>query len=282
MRKPKPKIAQRRRLWVVKAGSQMVIAGGPTLIRSWMRQIEVLDRSHNIDVIWVTSGAIATARQESQHRIKKQKTGAKQMAEKQALSALGQPLVMNEYNQALAKVGRLGSQVLLTADDLGHGRRRTNLVRTLTTLIDWGVLPVLNENDAVSTEEIQFGDNDRLSALVAGHMAAERLILLTDVEGLFDSDPKKNRDAKLVSALDSVSPKLLATLSNSSPSGIGTGGMLSKMLAAKTARAFGVITHLVKGDLDDALMKIATASTNEGLLSPGTRIAIATKTRGRK
>lgn len=250
----------------------MVITGGPTLIRNWMRQVEILNRRYGIDVIWVTSGAIATARQESESRIRKQKGAPKQIGEKQALSAIGQPLVINEYNLALAKVGRLGSQVLLTADDLGHGKRRTNLVRTLSTLVSWGVLPILNENDAVSTEEIQFGDNDRLSALVAGHMKADRLILLTDVEGLFDSDPKKNLDAKLVPHLSTVAPKLLKTLSNSSPSGVGTGGMLSKMLAAKTARGYGVDTHLVKGDLEDALLQIADSAIDKRRPPPGTRI----------
>jgi glutamate 5-kinase len=258
----------------------MVIAGGPTLIRSWMRQIETLDREFGVDVIWVTSGAIATARQEADFRIRKQKRKAIQIGDKQALSALGQPLVMNEYNQALAKNGRLGSQVLLTADDLANGRRRKNLVRTLSTLVSWGVLPVLNENDAVSTEEIQFGDNDRLSALVAGHMNADRLILLTDVDGLFDSDPKKNRHAKLVENLNSISAKLLKSLSSSTSSGVGTGGMLSKMLAAKIARSHGIDTHLVRGDLEDALLRIAQSSIDETDFPPGTRIPAKKPARG--
>jgi glutamate 5-kinase len=279
---PKPKTKKKRRLWVVKAGSQMVITGGPTLIRSWMRQVDTLDRKFGIDVIWVTSGAIATAKQESESRIRKQTGRAQKIGEKQALSALGQPLVMYEYNQALAKIGRLGSQVLLTSDDLGHGKRRTNLLRTLSTLISWGVLPILNENDAVSTEEIQFGDNDHLSALVAGHMMAERLILLTDVDGLFDSDPRKNLDAKLVSNLSTVSSKLLATLSSSSPSGMGTGGMLSKMLAARTARGYNVETHLVKGDLENAMLKVADFSLDEIQVPPGTRIQCKTAKRGHR
>ncbi len=245
----------------------MVISGGPTLIRKWMKQIEILDLEFGIDVIWVTSGAIATARQEFIHRFQKIGGLSQLLREKQAFSALGQPLVMNEYNQALSRIGRLGSQVLLTADDLGSRTRRENLKRTLSTLVEWHVLPILNENDAVSTDEIQFGDNDRLSALVAGHMKADRLILLTDVDGLFDSDPKKNKSAKLVPRLDTISRSLLKSLSNASPSGVGTGGMLSKILAAKAAKAFGISTHLVKGDLEDALIKI-----NNLIEPPGTRI----------
>jgi glutamate 5-kinase len=186
----------------------MVIEGGPRLIRSWMKQVDILKTEYDVDVIWVTSGAIATAR----HQIKKEtgqtlnssRDALTALAEKQALSALGQPIVMHLYNRALAAEKLFGSQVLLTADDLANRDRRKNLVRTLSTLVKWGVLPILNENDAVSTTEIQFGDNDQLSALVATHMKADRLLLLTDVDGLYDSDPKKNTQARHVSELAKV------------------------------------------------------------------------------
>ncbi len=240
----------------------MVIEGGPRLIRSWMRQTTILKKNYGIDVIWVTSGAIATARIATAKTLKRKTLKRKTqiaLAEKQAFSALGQPMVMDLYNIALRKEGRLGSQVLLTADDLANKKRRLNLTRTLSTLLEWGVLPIINENDAVSTEEIQFGDNDRLSALVAGSMNADRLVLLTDVEGLFDSDPKKNPRAKLVQNLPRISNKLIASLSGQSISGFGTGGMLSKILAAKAAGRYGIATHLVKGRHPDAIIKLANA-----------------------
>lgn len=247
-------------LWVIKAGSQMVIEGGPNLIASWMKQVAILKTKFDIDVIWVTSGAIATARIEtSAHRkITKHSKGQTPLAEKQALSALGQPMVMGHYNRALKKQNLLGSQVLLTADDLAHKLRRANLMRTLSILLKWNVLPILNENDAISTEEIQFGDNDKLSALVATHMQADRLLLLTDVEGLFDSDPKKNPKAQKLSKLKSVSTKLISSLSGLSD-GVGTGGMLSKIMAARLANRGHVATHLVRGSLPDAILKIAFA-----------------------
>ena len=261
-------------LWVIKAGSQMVIEGGPSLIASWMKQVSILKSKFGIDVIWVTSGAIATARIETSahRRITNHAKGKTPLAEKQALSALGQPMVMSHYNRALKKQNRLGSQVLLTADDLAHKSRRANLMRTLSTLLKWNVLPILNENDAVSTEEIQFGDNDRLSALVATHMRADRLLLLTDVDGLFDSDPKKNPKARKISHLKSASPKLISNLSGST-GGFGTGGMLSKVMAARLANRGGVVTHLVRGSFSDAILKIAFA-VDRGFANdvPGTTI----------
>ncbi len=265
-----------RPLWVIKAGSQMVIEGGPRLIRSWMRQTKILKRKYSIDVIWVTSGAIATARIQTGRHLKrsgsrKSQNSARALAEKQALSALGQPMVMQSYNRALASQKLFGSQVLLTADDLAHSSRRKNLVRTLTTLLSWGVLPILNENDAVSTIEIQFGDNDQLSALVATHMQADRLMLLTDVDGLYDADPKKYPQALHLREVSKVRSQLVRSLHSSSVSQNGTGGMLSKVLAARTANRRGIPTHLVRGSLPNAILKLASA-LEEGGQTPGTLI----------
>ena len=273
MRSPSRQNAKRE-LWIIKAGSQMVIEGGPRLISDWMRQACLLNSKFGVDVIWVTSGAIATARiaASSNRKIKKYPRGKTPLAEKQALSALGQPMVMEVYKSALAKQNRLCSQVLLTSDDLAHKSRRTNLTRTLATLLSWDVMPILNENDAVSTEEIQFGDNDKLSALVARAMGAKRLLLLTDVDGLFDSDPKKNPGAQKIQSLSRVSSTLIKTLSGTS-TGVGTGGMLSKILAARLANKASITTHLVRGSLPDAILKIAFGATNDYLNEiPGTTI----------
>ncbi len=239
----------------------MVIDGGPMLIRSWMNQVDELVKSGNTDVIWVTSGAIASAKKISGK-------SAMNIAEKQALSAIGQPHVINQYLVALGERGRKGAQILLTADDIASSKRRLHLSRSLNTLLKWKYLPILNENDAVSIEEIQFGDNDRLSALVAIHMNASRLILLTDVDGLYDKDPKrlkKNETAKLIPQLNSVKASLLNKLSKSSKSEMGKGGMYSKLLAAKLVSSRGITCHLVRGDLPNALLNIAS-------LPYGTRI----------
>ncbi len=254
------KVKQR---WVVKVGSNIVCSGGPLLLRAWMQQIRKIREKHGIEVIWVTSGAIASAVDRTGFKNTKGK-----LSEKQALSAIGQPLLMDLYNISLQSVGLMGAQILLTADDMAHPERRRNLENTLKTLLQWGTIPILNENDAVATDEIKFGDNDSLSAKVAKMVRAHRLILLTDVEGLFDLNPNKHKEAKLISSLREITPALLRQLGQSAGSSRGTGGMYSKVSAAREATKHGIETWLVRGDLPNALVKIAT---NEPV---GTRVMV--------
>jgi glutamate 5-kinase len=240
------------RRWVIKAGSQMVCGGGPLLVRAWMVQVAQLRIAHGIEVIWVTSGAISSAAE---------RTGIKRdrgsLPEKQALSALGQPMIMDIYNLALHTTGALGAQVLVTAGDIRDPVRRKNLQNTLEKLLDWKTVPILNENDAIATEEIQFGDNDSLSAKIAVMMKAERLILLTDVDGLYDSNPKKNKNAKLIPYRSEIKRRDLATTDREAGSDRGTGGMFSKLLAAQRASKENIITHLVRGDVPQNLLSLA-------------------------
>ena len=238
--------------WVVKAGSQMVCAGGPLLIRAWMKQIADLRKKHGIEVIWVTSGAIASAVERTGFHGHK-----RSLPEKQALSAVGQPIVMDLYNIALQTNGLLGAQILLTYDDLAHAKRRKNLQNTLETLLKWKVTPILNENDAVATEEIKFGDNDSLSAKVANVMGADRLVILTDVAGFYEADPKKNPKARLIAHLPKVTAQHLAQVSQADVSDRGTGGMFSKLSAAREASSQGIETWLVQGDRPDVLFEVA-------------------------
>jgi glutamate 5-kinase len=243
----------KKKRWVIKAGSNMVCAGGPLLLRSWAQQVLQLSRLHNVEVIWVTSGAIATAREKL--RIKKSKKS--KLDEKQALSAIGQPIIMDLYNMALQAEGLRGAQVLLTYDDLANPKRRGNLRNTLETLLKWKVVPILNENDTVATEEIKFGDNDSLSARVAIHAEADRLVILTDVKGLYDSNPVSYPNAKLISSVEKITKKDLARPGLRVGSGRGTGGMYSKLSAAQMATAKGIETFLVKGDLPSVLLQLA-------------------------
>jgi glutamate 5-kinase len=262
-----------RERWIVKAGSQMVCSGGALLMRSWMQQLARL-REDGVEVIWVTSGAIAWASDRTGFAQRK-----RTLPEKQALSAIGQPLIMDHYLLACAATELRGSQVLLTAGDVADPERRKNLQNTLQQLLRWNFLPILNENDAVATEEIRFGDNDALAASVAIMMKAQRLILLTDVDGLYSADPKKNPKAKLIHSLPNVSAKTLALAQAPSKSSRGTGGMYSKLLAADRAAQAKIITHLVRGDLPDNLLRIDQAP-NEDL---GTRIGTVLRRRkGRK
>src|SRR5690606_23115904 len=158
-----------------------------------------------LDIIWVTSGAIATAIDRTGFSSEN-----RTLAEKQALSAIGQPSLMDLYNLSLNSVGLKGAQILLTYSDMSDDTRRTNLQNTLEKLIEWNVVPILNENDAVATEEIKFGDNDMLSARVAVMMKAERLVLMTDVEGYL-ADPKEP-GAKPIPELRAITDEILGTV----------------------------------------------------------------------
>lgn len=230
----------------------MVCSGGPILLRAWMLQLAQLRRQGKIEVIWVTSGAIASAVDRTRF-----KQRARTLSDKQALSAIGQPLVMDLYNLALQTAGLLGAQVLLTYDDLAHAGRRKNFQNTIEKLLKWGVVPILNENDAVATEEIRFGDNDSLSAKIARACGADRLVILTDVDGLYSANPKTNPRARLIPELPKVTSALLKSVSPGAGSSRGTGGMLSKLQAAQAAAQGGVPTTLARGDAPSVLLKIA-------------------------
>lgn len=241
------------RRWVIKAGSKMVCDGGPLLMRAWMQQVALLRKRYGVEVIWVTSGAIAWAVARTEfHKAKRT------LPQKQALSAIGQPLVMDQYNLALQSANLLGSQVLLTAGDMKDPVRRKNLQNTLTELLKWKVIPILNENDAVATEEIKFGDNDSLASKVAIMMKAERLVLMTDVDGLFDSDPNKNPKAELIPYRKKITKAEFTLADRKAISKVGTGGMYSKLLAADAANKAKITTHLVRGDAPNNLLQIAT------------------------
>lgn len=239
----------------------MVVTGGPLLIREWMKQVEVLRSQYRVDCIWVSSGAIATARNAHQSLSSISKKRKLTLSEKQALSAIGQPTVFEQYSLALATLGRKTAQVLLTADDISHPTRRNNLRSTLDQLLKMGAVPVLNENDAVATDEIEFGDNDRLSALVGRLMHADRLVILTDVEGLLSGDPSsatsKRSPPTLIKEVTRVSPNVISLATGNTSSGLGKGGMASKLLAAREASKSGIATHLVKGDLRSVLLNLA-------------------------
>lgn len=230
----------------------MVCDGGPLLMRAWMQQVATLRKEYSVEVIWVSSGAIAWAVQKTEFENPK-----RSLPEKQALSAIGQPLIMDQYNLALAASSLLGSQVLLTAGDMKDATRRKNLQNTLSQLLKWKVIPILNENDAVATDEIKFGDNDSLAAKVAIMMKAEKLILMTDVDGLFDADPNKHKKASLISYRKKISAAELSLAHPNAKSSVGTGGMYSKLLAAQKANESGIVTHLVRGDWPKNLIEIA-------------------------
>jgi glutamate 5-kinase len=247
--------------WVVKVGSNLICSGGPLLVRALMQQVSQLRRLKGTEIIWVTSGAIASAVERLGYE-QKEKT----LADKQALSAIGQPLLMDLYNLSLQAHGLMGAQVLITYDDLVDEKRKQNLINTLKKLLDWQVVPILNENDAVATEEIKFGDNDSLSARVAKLVEADHLVILTDVEGLYTQDPAEDPKAQRIYHLKNFPLAMVEQMSRGAGSSRGTGGMYSKMMAARDACEVGIETWLVRGDVPGILLKVAAQE------SVGTRI----------
>lgn len=226
-------------LWVVKIGSQLITDGGPLLIRSLIQEVCDLVKDHNLQIVWVTSGAIASARKRLNHQWHS-------LPEKQALSAIGQPMLMELYNLAIQSQGLMGAQVLLTYSDFRRRESRLNFCNTIRKLLEWQIVPLLNENDAVATDEIQFGDNDQLSAMVAGELKADRLIILTNVPGLYDRHPS-DPGAQLIPFVPSVDRAFISKSVSNKKSESGRGGMASKLLAAQRAWKQGVPTTIVQG-----------------------------------
>ena len=190
-------------------------------------------------VIIVSSGAIGAG---IGHL--KLKSKPKTLREKQALAAIGQPLVMNAYNESFAKYGITVAQLLLTRDDFDSRAKYINARNTMSELMEKNIIPVINENDTIAVEEINFGDNDTLGALVASAVDADTLIILTDVDGLYDGCPSTG---KLINRVEKITEETEAFASPKSSSEKGTGGMKTKVLAAKIATASGVNTVITNG-----------------------------------
>jgi glutamate 5-kinase len=159
------------------------------------------------------------------------------------------------YERSFGKYGKTVAQVLLTRDDFADRKRYINSKNTLLTLLSHKVIPIINENDTVATDEIKFGDNDHLASLVSSLIEAERMIILSDVDGLYDNDPRRSPDAKLIACVDDITPEI-EEKAGGAGSSIGTGGMYSKVLAAKRAVSHGIIVHIVTGKKEGVLLSI--------------------------
>jgi glutamate 5-kinase len=229
---------------VVKVGSSLVTNEGrgldETAIRAWSEQLAALTHS-GLEVIMVSSGAIA----EGMKRLGWAQR-PKEIHELQAAAAVGQMGLVQMYESCLRESGVGSAQVLLTHADLADRERYLNARSTLLTLLKHKVVPVINENDTVVNDEIKVGDNDTLGALVANLIEADALIILTDQAGLFDADPRKNPNAKLITTARAGDPTLEA-MSGGAGSSIGKGGMLTKVLAAKRAAGSGCSTVVAWG-----------------------------------
>lgn len=197
--------------------------------------------SSGYEVVVVSSGSIAAG-------IKKLglTKRPKDIRHKQAAAAVGQSNLMWAYERGFAKFGKKVAQVLLTIEDFCDRKRYINAKNTLLTLLSYGVIPIVNENDTVSTDEIKFGDNDNLASFVSILVEADQCIMLSDVEGLYNDDPRLNKKAVIIDYVDAVTPKI-EKIAGESKTFIGTGGMYSKVLAAKKATHHGIGVHIISG-----------------------------------
>lgn len=240
---------------VIKIGTSTLTAGGQQLCLS--RMVDLIRQIHNLieaghEIVLVSSGGIAAGREVMDYPDLAHFLPAKQM-----LAAVGQPRLMAVYKQLFSLYQQEVAQVLLTRDDLLSRRRYLNARNTLEALLAYKIIPVINENDTVATEEIRFGDNDQLSALVTTVLEADYLVLLTDQDGVFTSDPTTNPKAALVKRIDDeVIPEEILTAASVSRNDLGTGGMASKLQAAQLARRSGAAVIVANGATDNILTRL--------------------------
>jgi len=258
------KTSERRR-WVIKIGSSLLTDDGRGLdvaaIDVWVDQMVAL-KQQGIELLLVSSGAVAAGMtrlgwSERPHALHKL----------QAAAAVGQMGLVQTYESRFQKYSLHTAQVLLTHDDLADRQRYLNARSTLQTLLNLNVVPVVNENDTVTTEEIRFGDNDTLAALVANLIEADLLVFLTDQQGMFDSDPRNNPDAELIQEAQAGEARL-ESMASGSGGALGRGGMLTKVRAATRAARSGTLTVIASGRENNILRQIAADNFQGTRLTP--------------
>jgi len=258
-----PSILANAKRLVVKVGSSLVTNQGQGLdhaaLARWAGQIAQL-RHMDREVVLVSSGAIA----EGMQRLNWKKR-PRAVHDLQAAAAVGQMGLVQAYETCFREHGLLTSQILLTHDDLSDRKRYLNARSTLRTLLALGAIPVINENDTVAIDEIRFGDNDTLGALVTNLIEADALIILTDQAGLYSADPRVDPGATLVSRAEAADPAL-EKMAGGAGSPIGLGGMLTKVLAAQRAARSGAHTAIVSGHEPDVLVRLAQGESIGTLL----------------
>ena len=257
-----------------KAKRVVVKIGSGVLTRNHGLNHEIIETiSHQISQLWdtgcevilVSSGAIAAG---------VKKIGFDKRPEgipaRQAAAAVGQAGLILSYEQTFSHYNRKVAQLLLTRDDLSNRRRYLNARNTINTLLDWGIVPIINENDTVVTEEIKLGDNDNLSAMITLLMDADILINLTDIDGLFDKDPRVHEDAALIKEVTTITKEMEAAACGI-PGNLGTGGMLSKLKAAKKLSRSGIPMIIAGGKNQNILSELVSGKEFGTFFIPGKR-----------
>ena len=244
----------------IKVGSSLLVESvGNGVRREWLATLGAdlaRLRGEGKQVVVVSSGAVALGRRH---------LGLKRSARlslKQAAAAAGQPQLMQAWEQALAPFGIPSAQLLLTLDDTESRRRWLNARATMEVLLGQGALPIVNENDSVATEELRYGDNDRLSARVAQMMQGELLILLSDVDGVYTGNPSRDPHARHVPHIESITAEVESWAAGASGVGVGSGGMRTKLAAARVAQGFGCATIIAAGHGNHPLARLASGEAN--------------------
>jgi glutamate 5-kinase len=252
-----PSLGQARRL-VVKIGSALLVDHARAEPRmEWLRGVaeDIAElRTRGTDVIVVSSGAIALAR-----RSLKLTRKVLRLEEKQAAAAVGQIRLAQAWTEVLQGHGLTAAQLLLTLDDSEDRRRYLNARATLTTLLELSCVPVINENDSVATAEIRFGDNDRLAARVAEMVQADQLVLLSDIDGLYTADPRRDPAATHLPVIEAITPEIEA-MGGEPPPGYSSGGMRTKLVAARIATGAGCAMAIAQGHVDHPLRALAAGA----------------------
>ncbi len=232
-----------KELIVVKIGSSTLTAGSDRISRGKIEDIarQIIKLKDEYEIILVTSGAIATAKQ-----FINISGWENAVASKQAMSAIGQPKLMQLYSEVFNDFDLRIAQCLMTYRDFENGESRKNTLNTISELLNHGYIPIINENDTTAVEELVLGDNDKLSALVATLMKAEKLIIASDIDGLYDKNPFLNKDASLIREVSDLEE--IKSFVEERENGIGTGGMTSKIHAVEICFAHGIEVCLVNGN----------------------------------
>jgi len=251
---------------VVKIGSNVLTeAGGLNLkvIRAISRQTSQL-MDAGVEVILVSSGAMASG-------IRKIGLSKRpdEIPKRQAVAAVGQAGLILAYERSFAKFGKKVAQILLTSEDLGNRKRYLNTRNTFSTLLSWNIVPIINENDTVAVESIKLGDNDNLSAMITLLLDADALINLTDIDGLFDKDPRTHADACLIPVVESIG-RHIEKMAGDIPGALGTGGMSTKIKAARKVTMAGIPMIIAKGDKPDILKKLFAGESHGTFFVPKT------------
>ncbi|MBM9595514.1 glutamate 5-kinase [Roseitranquillus sediminis] len=232
---------------VVKIGSALLVDSRAGALRAaWLRDLAedvAWLRGLGVDVVLVSSGSIALGRQ-----VLALPQGPLTLEQSQAAAAVGQIRLARAYEEVLAPHGIITGQVLVTLEDSANRRRYLNSRATLQHLLRLGVVPIVNENDTVATDEIRYGDNDRLAAQVAATVVADRLVLLSDVDGFYTADPRSDPTARRLDRIDRITPEIEA-MAGDAGTGLSKGGMRTKLMAAKTAVAAGCTMAITEGSV---------------------------------